>query len=101
MSELSQPALRLLELVVSRLDQQQTNRCRLTTREALEGADLSPTYIASVQLELARSGLLWVNPSKKYTTYVWIPLEKRIRRHNLTHLRVKHNKNKYIKPVSG
>src|SRR5579871_4231573 len=85
--ELSQPALRLLALVAQRLDEQHTDRIRLTTREALQGADLLPTQIAQVQLELARSGLMWVNHSLKYTSYEWIPLEKRIRRDNITHLK--------------
>jgi hypothetical protein len=83
---LSLPALRLFGFVTRKLEDGQTDRTWIATQEALEGADLSPTQIAETQLELARSGLLWIRHGLKATKYQLVAPEKRVRRDHLVRL---------------
>jgi hypothetical protein len=83
---LSLPALRLFGFVTRKLEEGQTDRTYIASQEALAGADISPTMIAETQLELARSGLLWIRHALKGTRYQLVAPEKRVRRDHLVRL---------------
>jgi hypothetical protein len=83
---LSLPALRLFGFVAQKLEEGQTDRTYIASQEVLQGADLSPTQIAETQLELARSGLLWIRHTLRATKYQLVAPEKRVRRDHLVRL---------------
>ena len=86
MMALSLPALRLFGVMIRCFDELNTDRVWLSTREALISADLIPEQVAQVQLELARSGLVWVRHGLKGTRYQLTRPEKRQRRDYLTRI---------------
>ena len=83
---LSLPALRLFGYVISLFDEHETDRTWIRSQEVIECADLLPTQLASVQLELARSGLMWIRHGLKGTRYQLCRPEQRQRRDHLVRL---------------
>ena len=83
MMALSLPALRLFGFVTRKLEDGQTDRIYIATQAALEGADILPTQIAETQLEIARSGLMWVRHGLKATRYQLTRPEQRQRRDHI------------------
>ena len=83
---LSLPALRLFGFVTRKLGDGQTDRTWISTQEVLLQADLSPTQIAETQLELVRSGLLWIRHGLKATRYQLTRPDQRQRRDHLTRI---------------
>jgi hypothetical protein len=81
---LSLAALRLFGYVNRRLDESGTDRVWIPSQEALRGADLMPTQLAAVQIELVRAGLLWIRHGQKHTKYQYCPPHKRSRRDHVT-----------------
>jgi hypothetical protein len=86
LNTLSPPAQRLYSAVWNRLEPVSEDRVYMSRDEAERKANLRPEELETIQIELIRSGFLYIKHAERNDRYQLVPPDKQGRREHVTRI---------------
>jgi hypothetical protein len=83
---MSPEATRLYCAIKNRLEDINSDRCYMASDEAERRANLRPEQLENIQIELIRSGLVYIRRAERQDRYQLVPPDKQVRRDHVTRI---------------